>query len=295
MPRLLRRVTSTLSIRAHRRVFGLLDGEYASVFQGRSLDFDDLRPYVPGDEIKDVDWKATARLGSLMTRRFVAQRKHTVVLVVDTGRGMAATAPSGEMKRDVAILAAGTAGFIAQRHGDLVALVAGDANGSTYVRPASTEAHLERMLQRIYADTRLDAGPSDLSAQLSYVASAFGRGRILVVVADDRELSEREQVLLRRLVLRHEVLWFTVADADLMDPELASVGMRDVDAVAALPAFVRRSRVLRDEFAEAVRARAGHTKDVLDSLAISSQRVTSSDEVVPRFLRLLELHKHARR
>ena len=101
MTSLLRRVRTTLSIHAHRKVRGMLDGEYTSVFHGRSLEFDDLRPYIPGDEVKDVDWKATARLGSLMTRRYVASRKHTIVLVVDTGRSMAALAARAAMERPV--------------------------------------------------------------------------------------------------------------------------------------------------------------------------------------------------
>ena len=117
MERLLRRVQTRLYIHAHRAVRGLIEGEYRSVFHGRSMDFDDLRPYVPGDEFKDIDWKATARYGSPLTKRYIASRKHTVVLVVDTGRDMAALAASGENKRDIAVLAAGTIGYLAIRHG----------------------------------------------------------------------------------------------------------------------------------------------------------------------------------
>lgn len=295
MTGLLRRVKSTLSIGARRRVAGLLDGEYASLFHGRSLEFDDLRPYVPGDELKDIDWKATARLDGLMTRRFVAQRKHSVVLVTDTGRAMAATATSGESKRDLAVLAAGVVGYLAVRHGDLVGLLSGDGKRSAYQPASGGEAHLERMLQRIHDDIRADVSPSDLTAQLSYATKALGSRRILVVIADDRAIAERELALVRRLAVRHELLWITVGDADLMAPELVGAGMRDVESAVALPEFVRRDPRLRAEFEASTRAATERTTAALQRLDIASVRVTAAAEVIPALLRLLEAHRHARR
>jgi uncharacterized protein (DUF58 family) len=272
----------------------MLDGEYTSVFHGRSLEFDDLRPYVPGDEVKDIDWKATARLDTLMTRRYVASRKQTVVLVVDTGRGMAATAASGESKRDLAVLAAGTMGYVATRHADLVALVAGDAEHTRFLGAQSTEAHLERLLQDIHSHTTLDAPPSDLTEQLAFVGKAFSRGRILVVIADDRVLSTTEREQLRRLAVQHEILWITIADADLMRKSLVPLGMSDVESDVPLPSFVRNSPALRAEFEASVTRAATDAQELFHGLAISSQRVTSEAGVVPGLFRLLELHKAGR-
>ncbi len=86
----LARVKARLSIHAHRKVRGLLEGEYAAIQVGRGIDFNDLREYVRGDDVKDIDWKASARTRMLLVRRYVAERKHTVVLAVSTGRSMAA-------------------------------------------------------------------------------------------------------------------------------------------------------------------------------------------------------------
>ena len=265
------------------------------MFHGRSMDFDDLRPYVPGDEFKDIDWKATARYGSPLTKRYIASRKHTLILVVDTGRDMAAVGASGELKRDVAILAAGTIGYIAIRHGDLVALVAGTAEATEFVRPELTEAHLERILQRIHSSTSLGSPRSNLRNQLDYVARAFKRRMIVMVIADDRALGDDEQRALRRLAARHEMLWLSVGDADAMRADWASSGMFDVASDRALPSYVREDPRLRAQFEASVVATAQRTEDLFESLSISSRRVTSSDDVVPGIFRLLEAHKHARR
>jgi uncharacterized protein (DUF58 family) len=292
---LLRRVKTRLSIHAHRKVRGLIEGEYRSVFHGRSMDFDDLRPYVPGDEFKDIDWKATARHGSPLTKRYIASRKHTLMLVVDTGRDMAALADSGESKRDLAILAAGTAGYIAIRHGDQVALVTGTSTATHFIAPELTESHLERMLQRIHSATTLSSEPSDLSRQLDYVARTFRRRMIVMVIADDRQLTPHEQRLVRRLSIQHEILWLTIADADLMREEWSGTAMYDVADSAALPEFLRDDPALRAEFVSTMTQTAVKTEEFFESVSVSSRRITSGAGVVPGLFRLLEAHKHARR
>jgi uncharacterized protein (DUF58 family) len=295
LERLLRRIQTRLYVHAHRAVRGLVEGEYRSVFHGRSMDFDDLRPYVPGDELKDIDWKATARYGSPLTKRYIATRKHTLVLVVDTGREMAALAASGESKRDIAVLAAGTIGYIAIRHGDLVALVAGTERRTEYVPPELTEPHLERILQRIHSTTRLDSAKSDLAAQLRYVSRMFRRRLIVVVIGDDRQLSADEQKLLRRLAAQHEVLWLSVGDADLMREDWARRDMYDVADSSGVPSLLRESPRLREAFELSILATAESADEVFEGLAISSRRLTSLDSVVPGIFRLLEAHRHARR
>ncbi|MCU1409913.1 MAG: hypothetical protein JWR04_620 [Rhodoglobus sp.] len=284
-----------LYIHAHRAVRGLIEGEYRSVFHGRSMDFDDLRPYVPGDEFKDIDWKATARYGSPLTKRYIASRKHTVVLVVDTGRDMAALGAGGESKRDVAILAAGTIGYIAIRHGDLVALVAGTEKKTEFVPGELTEAHLERLLQRIQSSTRLDGAKSNLRTQLEYVSRLFRRRMIIMVIGDDRALDEAEQKLVRRLAAQHEMLWLSVGDADLMREDWAKRDMYDVADSSGVPTFLRENPRLRAAFERSVIATAESTDELFESLSISSRRVTDEDSVVPGIFRLLEAHKHARR
>lgn len=295
MDRLLRRVKTKLSIHAHRTVRGLIEGEYRSVFHGRSMDFDDLRPYVAGDELKDIDWKATARHGTPLTKRYIASRKHTLLLVVDTGRDMAARAASGETKRDLAVLTAGTTGYLAIRHGDLVALVAGTEDKTDFMAGELTEAHLERILQRINTTTRLDGGSSSLLAQLRYVARSFRRRMIVMVIADDRELSDDEQKVLRRLAVQHEILWISIGDADLMRQDWAGDTMFDVADASGVPKFVRDDPRLRAHFAASVAESSKRSEELFESLSISSRRVSSETEVIPGIFRLLEAHKHARR
>jgi uncharacterized protein (DUF58 family) len=301
VPALLPRVKTTLSILAHRRVRGWLDGEYRSVFHGKSHDFDDLRPYVPGDEIRDIDWKATARHGAPLTKRYIASRKQAVMIVVDSGRDLAAVSASGEPKRDLAIQAAGVLGYIAHRHGDQVGLVTGDAAGSALVPLGGTEGHLERLLQIIHARAGLQGSPSDFAGQLDYVARRFRRRMLLVVISDDQALTGPDTTasdlrpLLRRLHAQHEMLWVSVADADLVAASPRGAELLDVQTFGELPEFLRRDPQVRREYAERATAQKTETRDILDRIGIASTRIESTRDVVPQLFRLLERHNHARR
>lgn len=278
---------------AHRKNLNLLDGGYVSVFRGRSLDFDDLRSYVPGDEVRDIDWKATARHGSPLVKRYTAGRRHSVLLLVDTGRTMAAEAASGEAKVEIAVGAAGVLGYLACRHGDDVGLLHGSEGATRFLPPRGGEHHLERLLQEVNSAVSAQGPASALSRQLDY-ALRFLKGRVLVVGVADEFMPDpgtREQ--LRRLVARHEVLWLTIRDADLVAEGTAS-GSMDVGTGQNLPPAVASDPKVRSAYARAMRLREEERRDVFRSLGIAEEQTESSSGVVQAVFALLEKHKGGR-
>ncbi|WP_115788666.1 DUF58 domain-containing protein [Arthrobacter silvisoli] len=289
MASLLQQVQSKMFIFAHRRALALLDGEYGSVFKGRSLDFDDLRPYTPGDEVRDIDWKATARHGSPLVKRYVAVRRQTVLLVADTGRNMAALAASGECKRDIAVQALGVLGYLAHRHGDVVGLVHGDAEVSRTVPPRRGEDHLERLLQEVDRSAVLDGGPSGIARQFDFVLRNFTRRMLLVVVADELLPGAATEMLLRRLQARHEVLWFTVRDAELAGPVVADAF--EVADGSGIPSAIAADPRVRADYLQARTEREQRRQEFFRRLGIAEGRAGSSTEVLPELFALLERHR----
>lgn len=298
MTSLLQRVKSDMAIFAHRKARGMLDGEYGSVFRGRSLDFDDLRAYIPGDEVRDIDWKATARHGSPLIRRYVAVRRQTVLLVTDTGRNMAAAARSGETKKDIALMALGVMGYLAYRHGDVVGLVSGDSAGTTALPAKGGEAHLERLLRRVDSAATLDAAPSRLEDQLDHVARTIKGRNLLFVVADEVAASPATSRLLRRLQAQHEILWLTVRDARLVpdEPLLPPDEVPDSYSVSGsypLPAHLVRDPAVVSAYATAVAERDTGRKAMLRQAGITEGEVAGSRDVVSALFALLERHRRA--
>ncbi|MEQ4565513.1 DUF58 domain-containing protein [Paenarthrobacter sp. CAP02] len=292
MPSLLRRVKSRMFIFAHRRTLTLLDGEYGSVFKGRSLDFDELRDYVPGDEVRDIDWKATARHGSPLVKRYVAVRRHSVLLLVDTGRNMAAEASSGEGKKDIAVHAAGVMGYLACRHGDDVGLLHGNEAASLYVPPRTGEEHLERLLQDIDSQITLESPHGKIAKHLDYVLR-YLKGRLLIVVVADEFLpDDHTEAMLRRLRARHEVLWLTIQDAELAPtPGSVAKDSTDVRTAEAIPSPLAMDSKVQAAYATATVERTRRRRDTFRRLGIAEEHTGGSEDVLTAIFTLLEKHR----
>lgn len=295
MASLLVKVRRKMTIAAHRKVRGALEGEYTSVFKGRSMDFDDLRLYVPSDDIKDIDWKATARSGQVLIKRYVAIRKYNILIVADTGRSMAATAPSGESKRDIAVMVAGVIASVAQKHGDLVGLVAGDSEHVTHLPLKDSRPHVERLLQYIDTHISLKAPKSNLVGLLDFIKRNIRRRMMLIIISDNLEFANVEEQLLRRLGAQHEILFISVDDLDPDDDKWKHRIVHDVDRTVPLPRYIRSQKEVGLAYQNHVKQQWKIANQTLDHLRISSIRVKSEDEVVSQLLRLLEKQKHAHR
>lgn len=295
MPAHLPRIKARLSIHAHRKVRGLLEGEYAAVHVGRGIDFNDLREYVRGDDVKDIDWKASARSRQLLVKRYVAERKHTVLLCVSTGRSMAALNDVAVSKRELAVFVSGLVGLLAVQHGDLVSLVHGDAAGQHGERPRGGELHLERLLATVHDAITPAGAPADLTALLRHVVRTVRRRTLLVVVCDDTFIPEESADLLRRLTVQHEVLLLGIGDLDPTRPEVADRDLVDVDSAAEVPGWLRNDRQLRAELAALVGEEEQRMRRRLDQLGVVHERVRDTDSAITSVFRLLERQRHARR
>ena len=307
MASLLTPVKGKLFIQSSRKSTHALDGAYASLLRGHSLDFDDLRAYEYGDQIRDIDWKATARLGSPVVRRSLATRMHTVLFAVDTGLSMTALAHDEKPKKDLAILAVGVLGLLALRHGDDFCLVSGDSESVRRREIGRSEAALEHTLRTIDRTVTDAEAPSDRDALLSYIARTISRRMIVVVVTDDTPVSAETERLLRRLRVQHDVLWITLRDAEpVLDPSTTSGpstgsgaerpqrSRRDVASHWAIPEFLQGDAELAAELHAADAAEAARTETLLRRLEITHVALAEQDEAVGALLEMLDARSHVR-
>lgn len=195
-----------------RDTTGLLEGGRYALVHTRSLEFDDLRPYVPGDDVRDIDWKASARSGHVLIKRFVSEKHHKILVVADAGRNTTALAPSGETKGDVAANVIGAMGLITLRRSDEVGMVFGDARGCVDIRLRRGETHIEYLLHRFHDQTTKRPARSNIVTQLEWVASHYRRPLLLFVVSDEPDVDDRLGDVLSRLTGRHDVMWAMVSD-----------------------------------------------------------------------------------
>lgn len=294
MASLITQVKSKLFISSSRASMHQLDGAYASLLRGRSMDFEDLRRYEIGDQVRDIDWRASARLGQVLVKRTRATRMHTVTFVVDTGRTMAALAEDELPKSEMSVLAAGALGYLTVAHGDEIGLVHGDAAGVKRAPGGRSEAALEHVLRTVRDATTASAAPGSIDALLSFVARTISRRMILVVIADEAPLTAETERHLSRLRMQHDIVWITIADADPVLEEHSRASRRDVLTGWLVPDFVHGHAAVRDEWekrrSEEARARA----EVLDRWAVSHATLHTRDDAVPTILRMLDRRSRVR-
>lgn len=299
MPPLITQVKSRLFIRSSQKSMHALDGAYASLLRGRSLDFEDLRPYEFGDQVRDIDWRATAKHGSPLIKRTKATRMHTVLFVVDTGRGMNALAEDERSKRELTVLLTGALGFLTVRHGDDFSVVYGDAGGVRRLAPGGSEGALEHALRTVDGAIAASAAPNDRDALLRYVARNIARRMIVVIVTDEAPVTDETERMLRRLDVQHDLLWLTVRDADPLigagrSTAKAAPHRRDVDSAWAVPDFVHGDAEVMAELAAQEAADTARRHDVLRRLEITHAEFGGLDTAVPTLLTMLNRRSHAR-
>ena len=291
----LTRVRNAVALATRHRVGGLYDGVHPSLHAGRSMEFNDLRAYVRGDDVAEIDWKASARSGgSILVKRHIAERRATMMVAVATGGGWAGLASPSETKVDVAVQVAGTLGAIATQHGDYVGLLWCDGRDIRAARPSTRDVELERMLARIEDASGAGRPPADLGRLLEVTARSLRRRGIVVVVCDDVEIDAHLESRLRRLVVQHEVLIITLADLDPTDPAIANSPVVGLEDHRELLRDLRRDPVLREAVRVDRAERASRRTDVLSRLSIPQLHLSGTDGLVPAVLGLVRRNRRVR-
>lgn len=247
----LRRRVRQIELRARRVLRDQLAGEYASAFRGRGLEFADIRPYAPGDDVRSIDWKATARLREPYVRRYVEEREQTVLLLIDVSASTA-FGPPGRSVRDIGLEIAATLGLAAARGNDHVGAVAFSDRIEYSVAPAKHPQHVWRIVRDLL--TQSGSG-TDLAAAFDYAGRLLRRRAIVVVISDfaAAEPGAQWQAALRRLGLRHDVVVLAVrhsAESALpgggivqwADSESGQILLADAPRAQAQAAALQRER-----------------------------------------------------
>ncbi|MBO4926887.1 MAG: DUF58 domain-containing protein [Clostridiales bacterium] len=281
------RIKANISIHTNLKATSILDGSYKSVFMGRSLNFEDLREYIPGDNIRDIDWKASSRSRMLLVKRYIAEKKHNIMIVFDNGAKMTADTDKGETKKDVAIFAAGTIAYLAYSNGDFVGCL---YNHDSKIRffPLRTRLYdIENFLSKYDSDVQTSK-TSDLNKSLEYLLKHFRRKMVVFVVTDMKGTASVSEQLLKKLICQHDIIFININDADLTGDHAFKV-----DKNRYLPRFVTMDKKLvklEKEMKEKIKT---DNERKLMHNAIISTDISTKENIVLKITELLERHRYA--
>lgn len=268
-------VRARLSLPTVRQAAGMFEGQHASIFTGKGIDFEDLVDYRPGDDVSDIDWKSSARAGYPIVRRFERDSDVFTQVVIDSGREMMASAPSGETKAEIALYAADILAYLASQRGDRLGMVVGDSVHRERVPARHGTSHLEYVLDRAERAMTYPRGVSDVDRLLSHVLKTTMQRSLVILVTDAAWPAEPDT--LRKAHMGHQLIVVRVADMSMTADGVTD--MSDIDGDVHLPSYIRRDRKMARAVTEDTVARQSRAASMLTSYAVPNVLVASSGEV----------------
>jgi len=233
IPRELLKKIRQIEIRTNRLVTESLAGAYHSVFKGQGMNFDEVREYQPGDDVRSIDWNVTARMNHPFIKKFVEERELTVMLLVDlSSSGLFGSA--GQSKRELAAEIASVLAFSAIRNADKVGLILFTDTVEKFIPPRKGRRHVLRVIREILCFEPQGRG-TDLTAALEFLTRVTPHRSISVVISDflghsipsrvtfpPVSLLQTSQTALRQAHRKHDVV--AVQITDRFEDELPALG-----------------------------------------------------------------------
>lgn len=203
-----------IQVRADRMVTDVMAGGYSSVFRGSGIEFDEVREFAEGDELRSVDWNVTARQGRPFVKKFVEERELSVLFLLDVSASMAfgTRPPASPARRAVATTAAlfvGCVAFAAARNNDKAGLITFTDRVQRYVPAKKGRNHVLRLIREA-CEPPLRSARTDLALALDYAGRVQRKRAIVFVVSDF--LGGDCAAKLRLLAQRHDVIAVRVRD-----------------------------------------------------------------------------------
>ncbi|HOE62850.1 MAG TPA: DUF58 domain-containing protein [Candidatus Sumerlaeota bacterium] len=273
-----------IEIVTRRFVNDVMAGEYHSVFKGRGMEFDEVREYQQGDDIRTIDWNVTARTGSPHVKRYVEERELTVMLMVDassSGRFGTTRWQKGEMATELCAVLA----FSAIKNNDRVGLMIFTDQIEKFIPPKKGRRHVLRVIREIIA-FRPTRGRTNLTVALDYINNILTRKSVVFLISDFFNNDIRSALAITNK--RHDLIAVSINDPretrlpaagiiEFEDAETGELVALDTSSLGVRTSFEGMASIERQEMTALLRSLN------IDHIALS----TSEDYTIPliRFFR----------
>ena len=299
-----------VEVRTNRLVNDTMGGAYLSGFKGRGLDFEDLREYMPGDDVRDIDWNVTHRLGRPFVKRFREERELTAVLAVDVSAS-SSFGSANRTKREFAAEIAATLAMSAAKNGDKVALLLFTNEVELFVPPRKGRRHILRLVREMLMFQPKQRG-TDISQALGFLNHVLHRRAIVFLLTDflhsdagvaNNKAGGASVPVSRRDVIqelgltntRHDVVCLHLHDPRESElPDAGLVTIEDAETGELLELNSARSSV-RKRFAAVNADRLAELDRALIRTGVDTLRLKTTEPFAPVLQRFFEIRRGRRR
>ncbi len=287
-----------IEITTSRLVTDVFAGQYHSVFKGRGLEFDEVREYLPGDDVRAIDWNVTARTGKPHIKKYVEERELTVMLLVDVSRSCQ-FATVNELKSKLAAEIAAVLAFSAIRNNDKIGLLIFTDTIEKFIPPVKGTKNVLRLIREILFAKPCSAG-TDMVSALDYLNKVVTRKSVAFLISDffegksvgfDKQNASngRLKKALSITNRRHDLIAVTLNDRRERElPDCGLLTLRDAES-GRLVLVDSTCAGVRQDFRRAAEIRLKDRQRLFDSVGIDHIDIATdssySDEIVKFFLK----------
>lgn len=276
-----------VQIVANRTANDLFAGQYKSVFRGRGMEFEEVREYQPGDDIRAIDWNVTARSGDTFVKRYREERELTMLLVVDVSAS-GAFGSRGRSKLEMVVELAALLMFSALKNNDKVGLATFCDEVLHYLPPRKGKSHVLHAIRHLIA-ARPVARETNISAALEFINRVQKRKAVVFLVSDFLDSDARRALAVANR--RHDLIAVNIHDPrELALPEVGFATLRDAETGELVEVDTRDRRVRR-AFAAQSRDRAARLSEQFKKLGIDELSLGADEDYLAglqRFFRMRE-------
>ena len=235
-----------IEIKTSRMVSDVFAGCYHSVFKGRGIEFDEVREYQPGDEIRSIDWNVTARMGHPFIKKFVEERQMTVMLLMDAS-GSSFFGTKGQLKSEVAAELCSVLAFSAIKNNDRVGLIIFSDRIEKFIPPRKGSRHVLRVIREVLYH-KPQGKKTDIRCALDYLNNVTHKKTVSFLISDFLDCEFKKQLSITNK--RHDLIAVTITDP--REQEMPNAGIVSFEDAETREVFLvdAANRLLRDAFAK---------------------------------------------
>lgn len=289
IPKELLKKVRQIQIYTSRAVNASFAGQYESVFKGRGMQFDQVREYTPGDDIRTIDWNVTARTGKPHIKQFVEERELTVLLAVD----LSASGEFGTVrktKNEVAAEFCAVLAFAAAKNNDKVGLLMFTDRVELYIPPKKGSSHILRLIRELLC-FKMPQRKTNIPMAVDYLAKVVRKRATVFVVSDFIEADFKKSMSL--LNKRHDVIAVPVWDrAEVSLPDAGIIELTDAETGETILVDTSSSR-FRNQYADNSSKRFDNLRGLFKSIKVDYINIMTDEAYVQKLVEFF--HRRHRR
>ena len=280
-----------IQIYTGRAVNNTLAGEYESVFKGRGMEFEEVREYSPGDEIRTIDWNVTARMGHPYVKRFVEERELTIFFLVD----LSASGAFGSIektKNEVAAELCALLSFSAVKNNDKVGLILFTDAIEMFIPMEKGVTHVLRLIRELL-NFRPRKARTNIAEALDYLGRVTHKKCVVFLISDF--LGEGFEKSLRIMSKRHDLIAISITDPrEVRMPNVGLVELEDAESGERV-IIDAGCEAMRREYEQLGQARMARLRDLFRSMDIDHAEIVTGQDYVRGLVRFFRSRERRRR